>query len=292
VRKAAAGGTPVEYLWDGDTVLGQRADEEVEYLYRPGTFLPLVQFDRGGPLLLALDPVGLPVAALAHDGQTAWEAEIDPHAGVAAERGEPGRVALRYPGQMADAETGLVYNRMRYLDPETRQYVSPDPIGLSGGFHPFNYTVDPLAQIDPYGLNPCGTLPPGAKVVRDGSPKYIVYEVNGEKRIRFKADEAVTLKEANPGRNYTTDTYAGLDPAGQPYVHEGRHRAIGASQGATVPEELGGVPSAPGYLDYEFSNNVAPSGGKPVKDLSIDNSVPDLDKAAADQAHQNKIRRK
>ncbi len=37
---------------------------------------------------------------------------------------------LRFQGQWQDGETGLVYNRFRYYDPLTTQYVSLDPIGL------------------------------------------------------------------------------------------------------------------------------------------------------------------
>ncbi|MBN3053829.1 RHS repeat-associated core domain-containing protein, partial [Pectobacterium brasiliense] len=39
---------------------------------------------------------------------------------------------LRYQGQLFDAETGLYYNRHRYYDAESGQYLSPDPIGLLG----------------------------------------------------------------------------------------------------------------------------------------------------------------
>ncbi|GKX48591.1 hypothetical protein Pcaca03_34780 [Pectobacterium carotovorum subsp. carotovorum] len=43
---------------------------------------------------------------------------------------------LRYQGQLYDAETGLYYNRHRYYDAESGQYLSADPIGLHGGFRP------------------------------------------------------------------------------------------------------------------------------------------------------------
>lgn len=46
---------------------------------------------------------------------------------------------LRYPGQFYDAESGLYYNRYRYYDPELRQYLSSDPIGLAGGIRPQGY---------------------------------------------------------------------------------------------------------------------------------------------------------
>ncbi|WP_425350101.1 RHS repeat-associated core domain-containing protein [Methylobacterium tarhaniae] len=40
---------------------------------------------------------------------------------------------MGFPGQWADNENGLSYNRFRYYDAEAGQYVSPDPIGINGG---------------------------------------------------------------------------------------------------------------------------------------------------------------
>ena len=60
---------------------------------------------------------------------------------------------LRYQGQLYDAETGLYYNRHRYYDADSGQYLSPDPIGLKGGFGPYSYVHNPLTWIDPLGLS-------------------------------------------------------------------------------------------------------------------------------------------
>ncbi|WP_207548499.1 RHS repeat-associated core domain-containing protein, partial [Methylobacterium indicum] len=62
---------------------------------------------------------------------------------------------LRFQGQWQDAETGLVYNRFRYYDPLTANYVSSDPIGLTGGIRPHAYIVQPTVWIDPFGLSCC-----------------------------------------------------------------------------------------------------------------------------------------
>ncbi|MCE4057325.1 RHS repeat-associated core domain-containing protein, partial [Pseudomonas sp. Au-Pse12] len=40
----------------------------------------------------------------------------------------------------------------RYYDPETAQYLSPDPIGLAGGVRPQGYVDNPLSWVDPLGL--------------------------------------------------------------------------------------------------------------------------------------------
>ncbi|MBW5894830.1 RHS repeat-associated core domain-containing protein, partial [Pectobacterium polaris] len=58
-----------------------------------------------------------------------------------------------------DAETGLYYNRHRYYDAESGQYLSPDPIGLGGGLRPQGYVHNPLEWVDPLGLAESGCKP-------------------------------------------------------------------------------------------------------------------------------------
>ena len=50
---------------------------------------------------------------------------------------------------------GLHYNRFRYYDPETAQYISPNPIGLAGGDRPCGYVHNPISWGDPLGLAGC-----------------------------------------------------------------------------------------------------------------------------------------
>jgi RHS repeat-associated protein len=40
---------------------------------------------------------------------------------------------LRFQGEYFDAETGLHYNRHRYYNPGTGQFLTPDPIKFAGG---------------------------------------------------------------------------------------------------------------------------------------------------------------
>jgi len=77
-------------------------------------------------------------------------------AGAEDEASHPARDAgfcpIRFPGQWADPETGLYYNRYRHYDPLAGQYASPDPIGLLGGARPQGYVRNPNAWFDPLGL--------------------------------------------------------------------------------------------------------------------------------------------
>jgi RHS repeat-associated protein len=65
----------------------------------------------------------------------------------------PFKLNLRFPGQYADAETGLVYNDHRYYDPDRGAYLTPDPLGLRGGINSYAYVANnPLKYVDPSGL--------------------------------------------------------------------------------------------------------------------------------------------
>ena len=59
---------------------------------------------------------------------------------------------LRFPGQYLDAETGLHYNVLRYYDPATGGYASPDPLGLAAAPNHHAYVDNPLIWLDPLGL--------------------------------------------------------------------------------------------------------------------------------------------
>ncbi|WP_105386324.1 RHS repeat-associated core domain-containing protein [Neorhizobium alkalisoli] len=59
---------------------------------------------------------------------------------------------IRFLGQWEDAETGLYYNRFRTYDPQCGQYLSPDPLGLSGGLRSHGYVEIPTWWADPLGL--------------------------------------------------------------------------------------------------------------------------------------------
>jgi RHS repeat-associated protein len=104
-------------------------------------------------------------------GKLAWMAQLDVHGAVRKEHAgikesDATDNPWRYPGQYEDAETGLYYNRFRYYDRETAQYISKDPIKLAGGLRTYGYVKDPTSWLDPLGLaGACGT--PGDKLEKE-----------------------------------------------------------------------------------------------------------------------------
>ena len=76
---------------------------------------------------------------------------------------------LRFAGQYEDEESGLHYNRFRYYDNGTGQYLSPDPIGFMGGVNPYGYVHNPLSWVDPLGLACCPPKEASYEGVKDTS---------------------------------------------------------------------------------------------------------------------------
>ena len=157
------------------------------------------------------DHRGLPLALVSHDGKTAWSAEYDAWGNVLHEHNPSGTEQLiRLPGQQYDEETGLYYNRYRYYDPAQGRYITQDPIGLRGGWNVYQYPLNPVAYIDPKGLNPlvlgftavmsCGLLSSGG-VIQSGQRHTDQYgrNVNPEAEILTNGHKS----GLNPGGNCT-----------------------------------------------------------------------------------------
>jgi RHS repeat-associated protein len=68
---------------------------------------------------------------------------------------------IRLPGQWHDAESGLHYNRHRYFDPDTGQFISQDPIGIDGGLNLYRYAPNALNFVDLLGLDICANKKKG-----------------------------------------------------------------------------------------------------------------------------------
>ncbi|MFF7194302.1 RHS repeat-associated core domain-containing protein, partial [Streptomyces sp. NPDC008079] len=145
------------FVWDGarmtEEVTGQAA---TTWEYAPGTHRPLAQIDERFYAIVT-DLIGAPSELIGSDGDVAWRSTRtvwDRQPAVDGQTDCP----LRFPGQYADAETGLHYNHLRYYDPVTARYQSPDPLGLVPAPNHHTYVENPYDEIDPFGLSPCTEL--------------------------------------------------------------------------------------------------------------------------------------
>ncbi|NYZ69968.1 hypothetical protein H0A36_28550, partial [Endozoicomonas sp. SM1973] len=104
------------------------------------------------------DHLNTPRVATNAAGQAVWQWQSDAFGvGLANEDvdgdGQKTVVALRFPGQVYDPESGLHYNYFRDYAPNLGRYIQSDPIGLEGGLNTYAYVLgNPLKLIDPMGL--------------------------------------------------------------------------------------------------------------------------------------------
>ncbi|MDP9536691.1 RHS repeat-associated core domain-containing protein [Pseudomonas protegens] len=163
-----------EYLWSGEQLLeaapiyadGTVAFEHAtRWSYAPGGITPLAQQQGEKLWYIVTDHLGTPRELLDESGQLGWsnspnvwgqarlwQAANDEFASSNVVPINKTTCPIRFPGQYYDEESGLHYNRHRYYDPETAQYLSPDPLGLGGGTRPQGYVDNPNSWIDPLAL--------------------------------------------------------------------------------------------------------------------------------------------
>lgn len=73
-----------------------------------------------------------------------------------------------YTGRERDPDTGLLYYRARFYDPQLGRFVNEDPIGLLGGLNLFAYVENrPTNGIDPFGLQQLAPLGRNGRTRRD-----------------------------------------------------------------------------------------------------------------------------
>ncbi len=147
------------FAWRGKRLIHEWQGEEMQrhYLYHGDSFRPMASFEQNGQnpwkmYTFACDPRGCPESVGGSDGQAAWQATVAPWGETAVQQDNGFVQNLGMPGQYHDRETGLFYNFSRYYFPHAGSFLSPDPVGLSGGDNPYAYAADPVCFTDPLGL--------------------------------------------------------------------------------------------------------------------------------------------
>jgi RHS repeat-associated protein len=167
-RKWSSQGDEVHFAWDGNALAmerRQRADGSVDertYLFEEddATF-PVAQHANGKWFDYVTSPIGTPTELVDDTGEIGWAATLKAFGEVEDERAVQTDTPLRFPGQYADRETGLHYNRFRYYDPELGRFISPDPTSIEGNIHEWAYARNPIGWVDPLGFEDGAALAKG-----------------------------------------------------------------------------------------------------------------------------------
>ncbi|HIE0436647.1 TPA: RHS repeat-associated core domain-containing protein, partial [Proteus mirabilis] len=170
--------TTWRYLWSGDQLIEETpiyadgtlaVSQQIQWLYQPGEITPTARYQQGKLHYVVTDHQGTPREIFSEGGQASWAGRLNTWGQMQFWRYRDGKAEndpnytecpFRFAGQYEDEESGLYYNRFRYYDRETGQYLSPDPIGLLGGLNPYGYVHCPTGWVDPFGLSGTSQLNP------------------------------------------------------------------------------------------------------------------------------------
>ncbi|MCO1333890.1 HNH endonuclease [Microbulbifer sp. OS29] len=201
----AANNEKTDFLWDGDVLLREKkADIHTQqdlktrtYYFEPGTFNPVAlkedeQFYHYHlDHLDHLDHLGTPDTLTNQEGEVVWSVAYKSYGNIALAHENQIEQPIRFQGQYFDEETGLHYNRFRYYDPQVGEFTQQDPIGLLGGVNNYQYALNPILWIDPYGLsNLKGVDFTGSSdlfpIAEDGQSNIVKIQLQGNRYGDFK----------------------------------------------------------------------------------------------------------
>ncbi|MDQ2976109.1 MAG: hypothetical protein M3R69_11955, partial [Acidobacteriota bacterium] len=156
IQRARSAGVSTNFVYDGqDVVKDINSDgSTVDYLNGPGIDNKLRLTDSRlattGPLYFLQDHLGSTTGLTNSSGGMVERVTYDAYGN------STGTSLTRYDytGRERDPDTGLLYYRARWYDPQVGRFISEDPIGLSGGINQFAYVSNsPQNATDPSGLH-------------------------------------------------------------------------------------------------------------------------------------------
>lgn len=241
------------YLWDGDHMVAEaplRLDghiawnEAKHWHFEDETHRLIAKRKSDGEMMAVVcDHLGTPKEMFDRNGKLVWAADHHVWGSVrktwtfgalaVARTDDPDTSELqcpwRFPGQYADAETGLYYNRHRHYDPFTGQYTSPDPIGLAGGERPQGYVENPSVAFDPHGLSAWMTathrnsLSSGKPLFRGDARAPSEIFADGFKPWGDSKDIIAHAIHAREPASYFVSTSADIAVASKPHFSQGKY---------------------------------------------------------------------
>lgn len=156
IQRAPGAGVSTNFFYDGQDVIKDINSDgsTVDYLNGPGIDNKLRLTDSRlaaiGPLYFLQDHLSSTSKLTNSAGGVV---EQDNYDSFGNSGGSP-LTRYTYTGRERDPDTGLMYYRARWYDPQTGRFISEDPIGLVGGMNPYAYVGNgPIDGRDPQGLH-------------------------------------------------------------------------------------------------------------------------------------------
>ena len=237
IDKTDAFGT-TQYRWaDNHLTQETRNNLKKTYVYEPHSFRPVALVQDEQIYHYHLDHLGTPRELTNEQGKIVWRVKYKTYGNTALKDVEEIENNLRFQGQYYDEETGLHYNRHRYYNPDTGQFINQDPIGLLGGINNYQYADNPTGWIDPLGLCKEEATPPSEPglegIFLEAWLLGGVLGVLGRAVKVAKAKQAANLKD----HLYQADKYG---QAGVKELQNGKNRYYGNVSTANKPGEMAG----------------------------------------------------
>ena len=154
-------------------------------------------------------PNGQPLALFNPQGKRTWRKAPNSLWGLPLlaswerKQAEPLNPNLLFAGQYTDDESGLAYNRFRYYDPQSGNYLASDPIGLAGGETPYAYVHNPIELIDPFGLAACPKITKRLQELANQAKRDVM---SGNRAYGLTNKQRAAIKRAKARGQYTKAT--------------------------------------------------------------------------------------
>jgi RHS repeat-associated protein len=154
IQRTTTAGTSERYVYDGqDVLLDLNADWSVAttYLNDLGIDNKLRQTNTIiGVSYYLIDHLRSNAALTDANGSIVEQLSYDSFGNS----GGSGRTRYDYTGRERDPNSGLMFYRARWFDPQVGRFISEDPIGFGGGMDWYDYVGgNPLRWVDPTGLD-------------------------------------------------------------------------------------------------------------------------------------------
>jgi len=166
VRKTE-GGSTTKYLYDGANVVQEQDSANAptaNLLTSLGIDQVFQRTDSAGARSFLTDALGSTIALADASGVIQTSYSYEPF-GAATSTGASSTNSLQFTGRENDGASGLYFYRARNHSPAFGRFISEDPLGFPGGpdINVYAYVSNnPIALVDPFGLDPGFALDPGS----------------------------------------------------------------------------------------------------------------------------------